>query len=52
MYDSNYSAANVMNMDTKQSSVTLSKPEVLAIICVPINTMMKILRIMKGETMN
>ena len=45
----NYSAANVMNMDTKQSIVTLSITEVLATICVPMNTMIKFLRVMERE---
>ena len=48
----NYSAANVMNMDTKQSIVTLSITEMLATICVPMNTMIKFLRVMEGKTMN
>ena len=45
----NYSAANVMNMDTKQNIVTLSITEMLATKCVP---MIKFLRVMKRETMN
>ena len=48
----NYSAANVMNIDTKQNTVTLSITKVLATKCVPMNTMIKFFRLMKRETMN